>query len=185
MSAGTGGYTRTSIGLHWLMALLILSTLVLGWYMAGLPFSPARIRLFNYHKWIGVTILLLAAARLSWRLFHRPPELPDDIPRWQRNAAHVAHWLLYAFFFAVPLSGWAYSSATGFPIVYLGLIPLPDWVAPNKELAETLESLHGYLAYTLAAIVAVHIGGAVQHTVKDGPAYLRRMLTHKPTRVSS
>jgi cytochrome b561 len=178
-TALAGRYTRTAIGLHWLMAALILATIPLGWYMAGLPFSPTRIRLFNYHKWIGITILLIAALRLSWRLFHKAPELPGDIPRWQRNAAHVAHWLLYAFFFAVPLSGWAYSSAAGFPIVYLGLIPFPDWVSPNKELAETLEQLHGYLAYTLAVIVVLHIGGAIQHTVSDGSAHLRRMLPGK------
>ena len=176
----SGRYTRTAVALHWLMAFLVLSTLVLGWYMAGLPFSPARIRLFNYHKWIGITILALAAARLAWRLFHAPPELPADMPRWQRQVAHVAHGLLYAFFFAVPLSGWAYSSAAGFPIVYLGVLPLPDWIAPNKELAEQLEAVHGYLAYTLAAIVALHIAGAVQHTVRDGPAYLRRMSPFKP-----
>jgi cytochrome b561 len=172
-------YTRTAVTLHWLMAALILSTLVLGWYMADLPFSPSRVRLFNYHKWIGITILGLAAARLIWRLFHLPPELPVHMPRWQQQAAHVAHWGLYAFFFAVPLTGWAYSSAIGFPIVYLGLIPLPDWVSPNKELGEQLETVHACLAYTLAVIVAVHIAGAIQHTVKDGSAYLKRMLSFR------
>ncbi len=174
MTSSADRYTRTAVALHWAMAVLIVSALALGWYMTGLKFSPLRIRLFNYHKWIGITILTLAALRLLWRLFHRAPELPEGIARWQRGAAHAAHGLLYAFFFAVPLSGWAFSSAAGFPIVWLGLIPLPDWVARDDALAERLATLHAWLAYTLGAIVVVHIAGAIQHAMAHR-GYLSRM----------
>jgi cytochrome b561 len=169
-------YTRTAVALHWLMAVLIVTNVILGWYMSDLPFSPSRIRLFNYHKWVGVTILGLAALRLLWRATHKPPVLPGDLPPWQRTLAHAVHWLLYGFFFAVPLSGWAYSSATGFPVVYLGLVPLPDWVSPDKELAKQLVVVHTGLAYTLATIVVLHVAAAIKHAMDDGVAYLRRML---------
>jgi len=168
-------YTRTAIALHWLMALLIVSTLCLGWYMSGLKFSPLRIRLFNYHKWIGITILTLAAARLLWRLFHRPPPLPATIPPWQRFAAHAGHALLYLLFFMTPLAGWAYSSAAGFPIVYLGMIPLPDLVAPDKALAQNLERVHAVFAYTLAVLVSIHVAAALRHGFERPRGYLRRM----------
>jgi cytochrome b561 len=135
--------------------------------------------LFNYHKWIGMTILGLAAARLVWRLFHRPPVLPSRLPSWQRTSAHAVHGLLYALFFAVPLVGWAYTSAAGFPVVYLGVLPLPDWVSPDKALAEQLESLHGWLAYGLAAVVAMHVAAAVKHGLEDRTGYLQRMLSPK------
>ena len=172
-------YTRPAIALHWLMAVMIVGTLCLGYYMAGLQFSPARIRLFNYHKWIGVTILGLAAARLLWRLSHRPPPVPDYVPPWQRKSAHAVHWLLYALFFAVPLVGWAYSSAAGFPIVYLGIVPLPDWVAPDKALAARLATLHAWLAYSLAAVVCLHVAAALKHGFEEPTGYLQRMLSSR------
>ena len=120
-------YSGTAIALHWLMALAIVGNFCVGLYMSDLPMSIARLKLYNYHKWTGATILLLAALRLLWRLTHRPPaELPA--PKWQHTAASVTHWGLYALFFAVPLVGWAYSSAAGFPIVVFGVLPLPDFV---------------------------------------------------------
>lgn len=173
----SGHYTATAIALHWLMALAIVAALSLGYYMSGLPFSPSRIRLFSYHKWLGVTILALAAMRLLWRLSHRPPRIPDDIPAWQRLVAHAAHGLLYLLFFAVPLAGWAYSSAAGFPVVYLGIIPLPDWVSPDPQLAKRLVTVHAWLAYGLAAVVALHIAGALKHTFEKPGGYLQRMLS--------
>ncbi len=170
-------YTATAIVLHWIMALLIFGTLCVGWTMVDLPLTPARVRLFNYHKWIGITILTLAAARLLWRLSNEPPSLPHDLPRWQQRAAHAVHWSLYALFFAVPLAGWAFTSAAGFPVVYLGLIPLPDWVPVDKALAEQLAIVHAVLAYSLAAVVALHIAAAIKHAFDDrSTGAMRRLL---------
>ncbi|MEO8937496.1 MAG: cytochrome b [Burkholderiaceae bacterium] len=169
-------YTATAIALHWLMAAMIVSSLSLGYYMSGLPFSPSRIRLFNYHKWLGVTILAIAAVRLLWRLTHRPPVLPSYLPPWQQWSAHAGHWLMYGLFFAVPLAGWAYSSAAGFPLVYFGVLPLPDWVSPDKALAKQLATLHAVLAYSLAAVVVGHITVAIKHGFEDPTGYLQRML---------
>ena len=168
-------YTAPAVALHWLMAALIVTALVLGWYMADLPFSPSRVRLFNYHKWLGVSILALAGGRLLWRLFRRPPALPSHLPRWQARSAHAVHGLLNALFFAVPLTGWSYSSAAGFPIVWFGVLPLPDWVSPDQVLAKTLENVHAWVAYALAAVVALHVAAAFRHAATDGPGSLRRM----------
>ena len=84
--------------------------------------------------------------------------------------------MLYALFFAVPLAGWAYSSAAGFPVVYFGVLPLPDWVSPNPALADTLKLLHRNLNYTLAALVVLHIAAALKHQFLDRDGLLRRML---------
>lgn len=166
--------------MHWLLALLILGALCVGLYMTGLPFSPARLRLYNWHKWVGVVILILSAARLLWRLTHQPPaDLP--MPAWQSRVAHGAHGLLYLLFFAVPLSGWAYSSAAGFPIVLFAVIPLPDWVGVNRELSESLKPLHHWLAYALGAVVALHVAGALKHHLIDRDTLLQRMLPARRT----
>ena len=53
---------------------------------------------------------------------------------------------------AIPLSGWLYSSATGVQVVYLGLIPLPDLVPKDRELAVVLRIVHVTLNFTLLAL---------------------------------
>lgn len=168
-------YTTPAIALHWLLALMILGSLSVGLYMTSLPLSPTRLKLYNWHKWAGMVILTLSAARLLWRLSHRPPaDVP--MPAWQQRAAHATHWAMYALFFAVPLSGWAYSSAAGFPIVLFGVLPLPDWVSPDRAMSETLKPVHHWLAYALAALVLTHVAAAIKHQWVDRDGLLLRML---------
>lgn len=176
MSASPGDrYTRTAISLHWLIALLIAGGFALGVYMADLPVSPQRLRLFNYHKWIGITVLGLVFLRSAWRLLHQPPAMVP-MPAWQARAARAAHLLLYALMFVVPLVGWMMSSAKGYPVVYLKLWQLPDLVHKNKELGEILENVHAVLAWSLAAVVGLHLAGALKHHFVDRDDTLRHML---------
>lgn len=170
--APTGRYGMVAIAFHWLLALAIVGSLGVGFFMSDLPFSPLRLRLFNAHKWAGITILALSAARLLWRLGHRPPALPAGVlaamPGWQRHAHRATHGLLYALFFALPLSGWAYSSAAGFPVVWFGVLPLPDWVAVDETLADAvLKPLHHLLAFALAALVLLHVAATLKHQFVD------------------
>ncbi len=167
-------YSGPAIALHWLLALALLGAFAVGITMTDLPLSPQRLKLYNWHKWAGICILALSALRLLWRLTHRPPaDVP--MPAWQRRASHATHHLLYLLFFAVPLAGWAYSSAAGFPIVVFGVLPLPDFVAPSKELAEAIKPLHKILAFTMAALVLVHVGAALKHHLVDRDGLLNRM----------
>ena len=167
-------YDRVAIAAHWLLALLIAANFSLGLYMHELPISPARLKLFNWHKWAGITILALSALRLGWRLGHAPP--PDaPMPAWQRTAAHAVHRLLYVLFFAVPLAGWGYSSATGFPVVWFGVLPLPDWVPVDKALADALKTAHKVLALALGLLVLLHVAAALKHQLIDRDGLLQRM----------
>jgi cytochrome b561 len=170
-------YTTTAIVLHWLIALLIIGAFTLGLVMTDIPgFSPTKLRYYSWHKWAGVTVLLLAAVRLLWRLKNRPPELSASMPAWQRGAAHGLHHLLYVFIFAVPLSGYFYTLAAGFPVVYFGLFQLPVLIAKNPALAETLKTVHYWLNMTMAALVLLHVLAALKHTFVDRDGTLRRML---------
>lgn len=176
-------YTRTAMLLHWVLGLALVGLFCVGLYMTGLPFSPQRLKLYNWHKWAGVTILALSAVRLLWRLAHRPPALPVHIaramPGWQKLAHHATHGLLYMLFFAVPLIGWAYSSAAGFPIVFLGLWQLPDFVPVSKDLADAIKPWHQISAFALAGLAALHIAGALKHHIVDRDGLLARMLPWK------
>ena len=169
-------YTRSAIALHWIAAMLILFNLAYGLYTVSLPLSPQKLRLFSYHKWIGVTIFALAAARLLWRLGHRPPPLPPGMKPWEARAAAATHALLYVLFFAAPLSGWLFSSAAGFQTVYLGVLPIPDLLSKNKELAETLKIMHHWINYAMAAVIALHIAAALKHHFIYRDDVLTRML---------
>ncbi len=172
-------YTTTAIALHWVLGLALAGLFCLGLYMADLPFSPQKLKLLNWHKWAGVSILMLSAVRLLWRLTHRPPALPHDVklamPAWQRTAHSLTHVGLYVLFFAVPLIGWAYSSAAGFPVVLFGLFPIPDFVSPDKALAAVIKPWHEASAWAMAALVALHVAGALKHHFIDRDSLLRRM----------
>lgn len=172
--SSTSRYTPVAILLHWLLALAIVGAFLVGLYMADLPFSPLRLKLYNWHKWAGVTILALSALRLLWRLTHRPPA-DAPMPAWQARVAQAVHGLLYLAFFAVPLTGWAMSSAKGYPIVWFGVLPLPDFVPKDHDLGELLEEVHAWLAYGLAALVLAHVAGALKHQFIDRDGLLARM----------
>jgi cytochrome b561 len=176
MSSDATRYTPAAIALHWIVAALLLGNLSFGLYMVDLPLSPAKLKYYSWHKWAGVTIFLFAAIRLLWRLGHRPPALPAEMPAWERRAANASHTLLYVLFFAAPLSGWLFSSASGFPVVYFGVLPIPDLLGKDKELADALKLVHRSVNYALAALVAVHAAAAIKHHVIDRDDVLVRML---------
>lgn len=172
-------YHPVSVLLHWVLGLALIGLFAVGLYMTDLPFSPQRLKLYNWHKWAGVTLLALSAFRLIWRLTHRPPALPVAIeaamPGWQKLAHHATHHGLYLLFFAVPLLGWAYSSAAGFPIVLFGVLPLPDFVPVSEELAELIKPLHKLSALAMMALVLLHVAGALKHQLVDRDGLIARM----------
>lgn len=173
-------YTPTAIGLHWLIALLIFAAFPLGLYMHDLPLSPTKLKLFSYHKWIGVTIFMLALIRLWWRARHPAPALPQTMQKWEKIAAHGTHHTVYLLLFIIPLSGWLMSSAKGFQTVWFGVIPLPDLVGKNKELGATLETLHSFLNFTLLVLIVGHIVAALKHHFLVRDDILTRMLPWVP-----
>lgn len=173
-------YNRIAILLHWLLGAGLVGIFAVGFYMADLPFSPQKLKLYNWHKWAGVCLLALSLLRLVWRLANPPPAMPQAIvsamPRWQHIAHAATHHLLYVLFFAVPLLGWAYSSAAGFSIVLFGQFPLPDFVPADKALAALIKPWHQITAFTMAALVLLHIAGALKHQWIDRDGLVRRML---------
>ena len=173
-------YSNVAIALHWLLALAIVGNFAVGVYMADLPFSVTRIKLINWHKWAGISILALSALRLLWRLWHAPPPLSDKIlaamPPWQHAAHRGTHVAMYVLFFAVPLFGWLYSSAVGLQIVWFGVLPLPDLWPLDKDFGNAVfKPLHKACAVALAALVVVHVAAAVKHHFVDRDGLLLRM----------
>lgn len=160
--------------LHWLTLALLLAAATVGLYMTGLKLSPTKLQLYSYHKWIGVTIFLIALARL-WLTVRLPVAGHPAHALWQQAAARLTHRALYALLLLVPLSGWLMSSAKGFQTVYLGILPLPDLLDKDKALGDLLAVIHQMLNLALAASVAAHVGAAVWHHFVLRDRLLRRM----------
>lgn len=177
MTAMNDHYTPTAITLHWLIALLIFVAFPLGIYMHELPLSPDKLRLYSYHKWIGVTVFMLAVIRVYWRATHVPPALPDSMPGWEKFAAHATHYALYVLIFIIPVSGWLMSSAKGFQTVWFGVLPLPDLVDKDKELGDLLLEVHKLLNFLLFGLLLGHVGAALKHHFIQHDDILARMVT--------
>ena len=107
---GRTRYTRIAIILHWAIAALIIFNLSLGFFMEGFP-PPLRFLVVGLHVSSGMTVLALTVVRIIWRLLHEPPAYPESMKPWERNAAHFAHFLLYAAMVLMPLTGWGIISA--------------------------------------------------------------------------
>jgi cytochrome b561 len=170
-------YTTTAIVFHWLIALLIVGAFVMGLVMTDIPgITPTKLKYYTWHKWAGVTILLLAALRLLWRLKNGAPAYPASMPAWQKSAASGLHHLLYLLMFAVPLSGYFYTLSAGIPVVWFGVLPLPVLIEANPALKPVLKEVHFWLNMTLAALVLAHVGAALKHHFIDRDGVLQRML---------
>jgi cytochrome b561 len=184
---GAAAYDPVAVTLHWILAVLIVASFFVGLYMVDLHFSPLRFRLFNWHKWAGMAVLVLSVARLAWRVAGHPaPPLASDVPGWQVAAYRATHLAFYGLFFVVPLAGWLYTSAVGVPVVWFGWLPLPDLTPVDKPLADALfKPLHSVSAYLLAALVVLHMAAAFKHQLMDRDHLLARMWPWWPSRSRS
>lgn len=184
-STASTRYTNVAIALHWLIALLIIVNLAGGLLLDEISSRSLKFTVYQWHKSLGITVLLLSMIRLAWRLTHRPPPLPERTKAWEKFAARTLHWIFYTLMIGIPLAGWAIVSAStkGIPTVLFGVIPWPDlpmgWVENRQTFASSMGDLHGLLAYMLLFLLFLHIGAALRHHVYYRDEVLHNML---PTR---
>jgi cytochrome b561 len=169
-------YGWGAVGLHWIMALLVLGMLCVGLYMVRLPVSLEKLQLYGWHKSFGVLIFILVAVRLGWRFSSIIPPLPQTLPTWQKLAAHASHAALYACLFVMPITGWLMSSAAGVPVSFFGLFLLPAPFEPNETLQFIFRWIHVLTAFGLIGLICIHVGAALQHHFIYKDNILRRML---------
>lgn len=168
-------YSRVAVWLHWIIALLIVVNLLLGFFRGEFD-KPVRAALMDVHKATGLTILLLSLARLGWRLGHRPPPFDSVMKAWERGVATLVHWLFYLLMVALPLTGWMIVSTNGRATSWFGLFevaPLP--VARGEDIHEFFEEAHELLAYGILVLLALHVGGALKHHFEGHRHLIGRM----------
>ena len=162
--------------LHWAIVALIGWMGWRGLTMVDMPPTPAKINAYALHKSVGLTLLALVALRLAWRLFAGAPRPVPGTPTWQERIASATHWALYALLFAIPVSGWVFNSASGYPLQWFKQFNLPAIAGRSEDLAATAVQVHEYGFWLLLLLVLAHAGAAFYHHIFQGDDTLRRML---------
>jgi cytochrome b561 len=168
-------FGAVSIFLHWLMTILIIVLIVLGLYMTRIPISVEKIKLYGWHKEVGVLVLAFVVIRLLWRLLNKTPSLAA-LPPWEIIAARSVHYIFYILMFILPFTGWLLSSAAGLQISFFGLFNLPNLIAPNNHLRLFFTETHKLLAYLIIVMLCLHTSAALKHHLVNKDNILRRML---------
>lgn len=199
-------YTSVAITLHWVMAFLLVGMIFAGWYMgdlkdallegraligavgydgpdeAALKAMGGRVEwLYQLHKSIGITILLLTVARISWRAMNPPPRLPSDMPALEKTASHLVHMGFYGLMIAIPLTGWLMVSLPHefqVPTVLFGAISWPKlpFVGGLDGAYAVVYFIHGKMGWLLLGLLALHVIGALKHEIQDEEGVLKRMI---------
>src|SRR5579863_2235604 len=175
MPAAQSHYGTTAKLFHWLTAGLLALQLPLGWLMPDIGRGMNPGVAMSLHISIGVTILLLVALRLLWRLTH--PVAPESgLPAWQRIGAESVHWLLYLAVLLTTITGWLFASARGWSIALYGLVPLPRLVEQGSALGRGLGGLHSTLTWVVLGLIGIHVLAALVHLLVYKDRVFHRML---------
>jgi cytochrome b561 len=170
-------YSLAARRLHWWTVLLLAIQAPLGLFMvrlgAATDFAEPTGKLYDSHKLIGLAILMLALARLAYRLAHGAPADEPTLEPWQKGASHITHWALYALLISVPTLGWLAISYYG-PFEPFG-IKLPTLAVQNDAKATQVFHWHRLAAYALILLIGMHVGAALFHYVIRRDGVLRRM----------
>lgn len=173
-------YTTVAIFLHWIIAVSIILMLASGLSFDNIEMAKSfKFNLYQWHKSLGLLVLIAVALRILWRLFHQPPALPVSFPKWEAIASKLGHLGLYVLMVAMPMSGWALvsSSSYGLPTIIFGAFEWPHLpnMAGNGEIHEIAESAHAVMAWLLLGLVFVHIAAVAKHIIIDKVNLLPRM----------
>jgi cytochrome b561 len=169
-------YTAVAQALHWLIAALIVTQFVLAISADDLPLGAHKLALLARHKSFGMTVLMLAALRLLWRLKNSPPDLPSGMTGLERMLARGTHIAFYVLLFAMPMTGWLMSSAKNYSVSWFGLFTWPNLIGKNEAAFDALRSTHHILGYILFAIAVLHVLAALKHHFWNKDDVLLRML---------
>ena len=170
-------YGLIAIMLHWLMALTIFGLFGLGLYMVELSYYDAWYRgSLELHKAIGVILIAALGLRIVWRHYSKPPTDIKTNSNKVNQAAKWAHRILYLILVALLISGYLISTADGRSIDVFGLFDVMAMPAVHEQQEDIAGIIHWGLAWTLIAMVGLHVAAALKHHFINKDDTLKRIL---------
>ncbi len=172
-------YTPVAKAIHAITALLVLLNIGWGLHMEHFPGykhgQPDWNDLLFFHASIGALVFWLTVVRFVWRAKHQPPKEPAAMPAWQKVASKVVHGALYLVLLALPFSGYIHRMAGNHPVSFWGIFNWPMLIDPNEPLRLLTDKIHVALALILIALLVLHLGAVLKHTLIDRDGILKRM----------
>ena len=169
-------YDRTAVILHWIVALLIIALIGIGWHMVGIPKkTPDRGLFFNLHKSLGIVTAIFIVMLIVWRIRHVAPPFLAAMPKWERKVANLNHRLFYVLMVLVTFTGYLTSAFSGFGPELFG-IALPQGGWEDVAIRGNFAAVHRVNALIFAVLIAIHIAAALKHLLVDKDGVFQRML---------
>lgn len=175
----TANYGALSVGFHWVMVALLAAVYACMELRDFVPKGSAeRDMLKSWHFMLGLSVLILAAARLVVNLLDRAPGITPVPSKWQEFSARAMHYALYAMMIGLPLLGWLLLSASGETIPFFGMT-LPALIGENNDTAELIKEIHETGATVGYFLIGGHAAAALFHHYVMKDDTLRRMLPRR------
>ena len=180
-------YDRFTSLLHWLIGAALLGEIVFGFLLDDIAprGTPARAGVINLHKTIGIWLGLAIVLRLAWRLRQREPAWPASTPHWQRRAARLGHYAMYACMLVVPASGYVASNFGKYGVKLFG-VALKPWGPDLPAVYDAFNLLHVGSSWLFSALIVGHVALAIKHALVDHERIFARIspwAPHPTTRV--
>jgi len=170
-------YGSISKLLHWLTAVLVIALLIIGSYMVGLSDEDIwYYRSLDLHQITGIVVWLLMWLTLLWRLITPPPQTLLTVGTWINRLRWLVHNLLKLMILIQPVLGYLFATSWGDPIEVYELFEIPALTEFSKRTSELIIDAHAYLAYSIAALITLHVLATLKHHFIDRDAVLKRML---------
>lgn len=163
--------------LHWIIAVLLIGLIWLGWYMLSLSYYDKWYHdALITHRALGLLVLVLALYKAAWLVVSPTPRPPAAHKPWEYRVSKLVHWVLFMSMFVLPVTGYVISTSEGAAVPVFDWFDVPalfDADEPTRDLA--IET-HFYAAYAILAVALLHAAAAFKHQIVDGDGTLKRML---------
>jgi len=175
----TNSYGSMAIALHWIMAVIIITLIIVGFYMTSLPDGDDKWKIYALHKATGLIVMALALFRWYWTLSSQSPQAVPGLSKAEIGISHASKWLLMILIVVMPFSGILMSLAGGHDIHFFGIFTIDAFVEKNETIGDAFHEIHEIAGWVIAIIVGLHILAALKHHLLLKNDTLNRMLGRK------
>ena len=177
----TTRYGSVTRFLHWAVFLFFVHQYLGGNFMTRIEgghtlFGLTQGNYYDWHKSIGLVLMLLVVVRIVWR---KLTSLPDWAPTLTPAERTISHWnetLLYACMILMPVTGYLFVMAGDYGIKLFGLYDLFNPIGKQAWLADVARVAHIVISYVVVVVLSWHVGLGLKHHIFDRDGFLRRML---------